>query len=309
MARSPARKVARFVEKPSLDKAREFLARADEVRRVTSDWGAPRIAAHSAEALALLGDVEKATVVAAELTRDDPRQYTGRSAASLSAGLAQRGDFAGAMARLDGLKNDKDFDTTWWRTTGYLDLARRSSFTETQRRQAIEAARRSADGIAGFKRGEALIDVGREFSRQGAADAAREALTVAESIIAPLPATQPDKAVLMSQLATVWGTVGDRTRARKLLKRAESEAPSAPVIDRPAGLARIGGAFWTLGDREASSKLFDRAFTDAGGLVNARPRALAVVEICRSLGRDAVVVGPEFQARLDSLFAGLRDPW
>jgi hypothetical protein len=43
--------------------------------------------------------------------------------------------------------------------------------------------------------------------------------------------------------------------------------------------------------------------------VNARPRALAAVDICRSLARNRVDVKAGMQGRLDALLAGLRDPW
>jgi len=291
------------------DEARAYVQKADAVRRGTADWGGPRIAAHMAEALAAVGDVERTTSLVQDLAQDDPREYSGRAVAAVASGLAQTGDFKSAMGRLSALDAEKDFDVVWWRTNGYLDLARRPNLKAEERREALQAAERSAQGVAGWKRGEALISVAREHASWNEGPAAAQALGTAEEIIAPLSGTIPGKASLMSDLASAWGQAGDRARARRLLERAEKEVPEAAVIDRPAALAAIAGARRSIGDREMARSLYDRSLSEAATLVNARPRALAVVDICRSLARNRVTMTPPVQARLDSLYAGLRDPW
>jgi tetratricopeptide (TPR) repeat protein len=298
-----------WAESGRKDRAREYVDRADAVRRVTADWGAPRIAAHMAEALAAIGDLERSTSLAQGLAQEDAREYGGRAVAAVASGLAQTGDFKSAMARLSALDGERDFDIVWWRTSGYLDLARRPNLPEDERGQALKAARRSADGVSGWKRGEALTSIGREHALHKEIPTAGQALGAAEQIIAPLSPTIPSKASLMSDLAAAWGVAGDRPRALSLLKRAEKEVPEAAVIDRPAALAAIAGARESIGDRDQARALYDRSLSEAASLVNARPRALAVVDICRSLARSGVGVTPPLQARLESLYAGLRDPW
>jgi len=298
-----------WAEKGRPDKARDYLDQAEAARRAATDWGGPRIAAHMAEALAVLGDVERATSLAAQLASDDPRQYGGRAAAAVAGGLAQTGDFAGAMARLRTLDNERDFDVAWWRTTGYRDLARRPGLTPAERAEALRAARVSADGVSGWKRGEALVDIARESLKRDDPAAAREALVTAEEVIAPLPPTLPVKASLMSDLAEAWDLRKETGRARRLLQRAEKETPAAAVIDRPGALAAIAGARWAIGDKAAARALYDRGLSEAEALVNARPRALAAVDICLSLGKNDVALAPEVRTRLEALYTGLRDPW
>jgi tetratricopeptide (TPR) repeat protein len=298
-----------WAERGRSDEARKYLDQAEAARRAATDWGGPRIAAHMAGALAVLGDVERTTSLVEQIARDDPRQYGGLAAAAVAGGLAQTGDFAGAMSRLRALDEDRDFDVAWWRTTGYRDLARRPDLTAAERSEALRAARGSADGVSGWKRGEALVDIAREYLRRDDRPAAREALLAAEEVVSPLPPTLPVKASLMSELAATWGLHKDTSRARRLLQRAEKEAPATAVIDRPGALAAIAGARWAVGDHAAAESLYARALTEAEALVNARPRALAVVDICLSLGRNGAAVTPEVRTRLHALFAGLRDPW
>lgn len=298
-----------WAESGRKDRAREYVDKADAVRRVTSDWGGPRIAAHMAEALAAIGDVERTTSLAQNLAQEDAREYGGRAVAAVASGLARTGDFKSAMARLSALDGERDFDVVWWRTSGYLDLARRQNLPENERGQALQAAQRSAEDVSGWKRGEALTSIGREHAHRKDASAAAQALGAAEKIIAPLPPTLPSKASLMSDLAAAWGVAGDRPRARRLLDRAEKEVPDAAVIDRPGTLAAIAGARESIGDHELARALYDRSLSEAASLVNARPRALAVVDICRSLAKSGVAVTPSQQSRLESLYAGLSDPW
>src|SRR5258706_4400836 len=201
------------------DRARALLAQADAVRLSTWDWGGPRIAAHMAQALAVLGDLERSTALAQEVTAADPRQYAGRAAATIADGLARKGDFAAAMARLEALDGDHDVDIASWRTSGYLDLARRPDVAPGEWSRALEAARRSADGVPGWKRGEVLVDIGREYLTRKEVRRGREAFAAAESVTVPLAATLPAKSALMSDLAAAWGLQGDREKARRLLDR------------------------------------------------------------------------------------------
>jgi hypothetical protein len=85
--------------------------------------------------------------------------------------------------------------------------------------------------------------------------------------------------------------------------------PRAPDIDRPALYAVVAASWQSVGDPGESRRLFDRAFEAAASLQNARPRALAVVEICRALGRARIPLDEATRWRLDALLAGLRAPW
>ena len=288
--------------------ARELLRAAEEIRKKTGGWQGPRVAAHIAAALALLGEEEQATAMVTGLAAED-RQYSGPAAATAAIGKARRGDLDGALQRLAGLDGDPDMDVAWARTEGYLEIARLAGKDPAIRDRALEAARRSADGLPGWKKADGIGRVADVLARQGKVEEARAALGEAEAIARSLPPTMPVKVAILADLARIRGATRDTEDARGLLRDAEDCIAATLVIERPALLARVGAAYSGLGDRNEARRLYDRALAEVGNLVNARPRALALVTICRSLGQDGGPLRDPVRARLDHLLAGLKDPW
>jgi len=291
-----------------VEEARALLAQAAEVRAATEGWQGPRIEAHIAQARAALGDPGARAMAEATAT-GDPRQYAGRAAATIALQLAAQGDAAAAMAELAKLDSVEDFDVAWWRTTGYLDLARRDSLPREDRARALAAARRSAAGVPGWKQGEACIGVAAEARRQGSAVLANEVLAEAGKEIAAQPPTLAVKAELLSRLAAAYAAAGQATRARPLLDNAETSAGAATAIEQPALLAVVGEGWSRVGNPGEAARLNDRALGAAAALQNARPRALAIVGILRAMGRAGVAPDQATAARLATLYAGLKAPW
>jgi len=290
------------------DEARVLLTQAAGVRAATEGWQGPRIEAHIAQARAALGD-PAARGMAEATASGDPRQYAGRAAATIALQLAAQGNAAAAMAELARLDKVDDFDAAWWRTVGYLEIARRESLSRDDRTRALAAARRSAAGVPGWKQGEALIDIAGEARLQGSRPLAVEVLTEAEKQITAQPATLSVKAELLSRLAAGLAAAGQTTRARPLLESAETTVGSAMVIEQPALYAVVGEGWSHAGNAGEAARHYDRALGAATALQNARPRALALVGILRAMGRAGVAPDPAMAARLTTLYAGLKDPW
>lgn len=291
------------------DEARAMIEKAERFRQSVTGWQNPRIAAHVANAWAALGEFEKAEGLASAVALEDAQQYAGRTAATLASSRASQSDYDGAVAALDGLAGAKDVDDAWWRTVGYLDVARQTSFSRQEREKALAAARTAADSIPTWKKAEALESIADEYRKQRFTKEAREAVAEAERILVALPDTMPIKAPLLSNCARAWGELGKKQRARALLNRVEALAPTVQSIDRPAVYGNAASSFALLGDTASARRLYGVALDEAGSLVNARPRALAVVEICRSMGRAGLPLDAATSERLDTLYKGLKDPW
>lgn len=291
-----------------IEKAKGLVDEADELRKSITGWQERRIAAHLAQALAATGDLGRSQQLASELAAAD-RQYAGQAVAVVASGRAARGEFAKAMDDLRALDKERDIDVAWWRTAGYLEIARRDSVAREERRRALGEARRSAEGITGWKRAEALQSIAAEMRLAGEADAARAALDEADGIVVTLPDTLPVKGALLSNLARAWAGLGEERRARGLLKRAEAAVPDALVIDRPGIQANLATSYLAIGDERRARAKFDRALASAEKLENARPRALASVEICRAMGRNRFPLDSSLRARLERLLGGLKEPW
>jgi len=291
------------------DAAREVLAKAEAFRPTIDGWQNLRIAAHIATAYTALGETEKAKTLAIAVASEDVQQYGGRSTATIASGLASKGEFTEAAGELDRLEDVKDLDDAWWRTVGYVEMSRQKSLTRDQRVKAISVAREAADAIPGWKKAEALESIADQQRALGLSDQARATVAAAQAILVALPDTMPIKAPLLSNCARAWAELGDDATARALLGQVESLAPKVQEIERPAVYANAASSFAALKDAAAARRLYGRALEEAASLVNARPRALAIVEICRSIGKSGLGLDQRTRARLDALYAGLKDPW
>jgi tetratricopeptide (TPR) repeat protein len=290
------------------DEARSLLEKAESVRQSQTDWHGPRISAHIAQALAVLGDVEPSRQLAGELAAAD-RQYIGRSVATLALAYGASGDFQEAMGQLAKLDEATDFQEAWWRTTGYLNLARQGGLTAEQRQRAMEAAHRSAKEIPGWGKVDALADVAREYIEMGERQRARDAIQSAEELILAQPATLPVKTPLVVTVADLWAELGDGDRARGLLKTGEEGVAQVMLIEQPGVYGNLAGGYAALGDDKEARRLFDKAVAAARALKNSRPRALAMVSICSTMGRAELALDESMRAALDAVYGSLGDPW
>lgn len=291
------------------EEARRLLTEARRVRESIEGWQTRRIDAHIAQAHAMLGELDRSKSLADEVAESDQRQYSGRAVATTAAGKAARGDFEGAMSYLGQIAGAEDYDVTWWRTTGYVVIAQQTALDPKQRKQALREAMRSADGIDGWKQAEAFLAISKEASRQGDSELALSAMQRSQQILDAVSDRSPSKALVMATVAEGWARIGRREEARKLLRAAEPMIPELLVIDQPGYYAHLARGYVELGDDASAERLYGTALDSAASLENARPRALAIVGICRLMARDRAPLKQKFKRRLDDLFAGLRAPW
>ncbi|HEU5182216.1 MAG TPA: hypothetical protein VFW45_15635 [Candidatus Polarisedimenticolia bacterium] len=289
--------------------ASELIRRAEQVESAVSGWEGPRVQAHIAAALAAMGEMKPAQEIAGNLRSEDPRQYKGQAAYTIASGHLMRREFEAAMAELKALDSDPDIDTAVWRTRGYLLAGQSDGIAAAQRLAALEATLESAKVLDGWIRVEIAEDAAAELAELGRPEKARGALEEAEKAALALPEALHAKATPLAELARAWGRLGETGRSRQLLKKVEPAAGAALDIDRPSLYARLASVRRAIGDQARAEQLYGQSLSAAESLKNARPRALAVVDICRFLGRDGVDPSGAVKARLDALLSGLKDPW
>lgn len=298
-----------FARAGRTEEARRLLARSEQIRARTDGWQNTRIYSHTVRAVAALGDTDRSREIAMGLVSLDGQQYLGRSVASIAMGLADNGEFDKAREELAKLKDSRDIYETWWRTAAYLNLAGQQALPMEERLEALEQARRSAEDIAGWKRGEMLATIADEYCNLGKRKLARPVLREAETLIQAVDEARAIKATLLAGLARSWALAGDNDHALELLRTAEPLVANSMTIEQPGIRAVIAAAYASAGDLESADRLYDEALSSAASLVNARPRALAVVKICRSMARQEYPLDPTTEERLDALYNGLTDPW
>jgi tetratricopeptide (TPR) repeat protein len=290
------------------EEARRLIGKAEAVRDKTEGWQGPRIDAHIAQALALLGEVGRSEKLSGELAANDT-QYAGQAVATVSSGLAAKGDFEEAMERLDHFAPNGDYEAAWWKATGYLAIAKRDSLTSEQRARALQSARLAADEIPGWKKAEALESIAEEMRAAGQAAKAREALEAAEPELLSVPTTSSVRPALLSNLARTWARLGERDRAQRLIQNAEAGVKDTMITERPIVYANLASSLHAAGDVKGAKGMYQKAFSAASELANARPRALALVAICRTMGRSRMPLDESTRDRLAAFFSGLKAPW
>ena len=289
--------------------ANKMLDKALEFRSTVEGWQGPRIDAHIAQVYASMGETEKAHQISQRLAESD-NQYAGRDVATVASGLASQGEFDKALSEVSKLEAaNPDLQQAWWRTAALLDLARRKSAPREKRLEALEKARSSATDIDGWKQVEALGSIADTFRELELKDRAAEALGAAQKLVTALPDRETAKPALLANLARAYSKLGDNDRGAQLLTQAEPLVQHGMDLSRAAVYANIGNSWQQLGRSADALRLYDQALNAAESLVNARPRALSIVQVCRSLGRSGLEMSPALRARLDKLYSGLKAPW
>ncbi len=299
---------ALLVEQGREDQAKPLVEMAQGIRATVTDWHGPLIDAHVADALARMGQMEATQRIARELL-SDKLQHAGHSIAVVAVGHAVRGDFETAMKGLEEAGSSSDYVVVQGRVTAYVTITGLKNLSESQRRRSLEGARAAAAAMPGWMKAETLDEVARAAIEFGDREMAMGCLSEAEPIARSLPATMPVKGPLLNRVAVTYGRAGENEKAQGLLRLTEQEAPKTLVTDQPAILAEAAAGWRTLGSDAESRRLFAKAIASAEGLANARPRALAVVAICRAMGRQDLPLDDAVKSRLEGLYAGLKAPW
>lgn len=290
------------------DEARALLARAEAVRSRTEGWQGVRIESHILWARTLSGDPSVTPEAAAGLAASD-KQYSGKAGAAAAVTLARHGRVNEALEALAGVDAAFDPESAWWKFHGHLEASRVGTLSKKEQRRFLEGGRAAATELAPWQRAENLPTLAAAYRKAGRKKEARACLEEAETIAVGLSDREPLKGPLVAEVARGWAAQGDPARARRLLSSLDASVEKVPVIEQPAVLANLAGAWKAAGDAAGAARYLDDALARAEALENARPRALAVVEVCRAMARFGLELTPERESRLETLRAGLGDPW
>lgn len=100
-------------------------------------------------------------------------------------------------------------------------------------------------------------------------------------------APSPVKAMQWAALSEAWGRLGHANRARTCADAAREKALELELIDRPEIIARAAVGLYKAGHRPEAERWFSEALEMARGLINLRPRCIALAEVYLAMA-DAV---------------------
>ncbi len=288
------------------DQARELITKAEAVMNRTLGWQKPRIGAHIGRAEAAIGNIEKSQRIGFSL----PPEEGPKSLAAAAAALANRGEFDGAMKTLERVEESKFFENQMAVVNGYIEIARHPSLADKpeQRKQALLAAVRTSSQVPALRQVEVANLVVNDLIEINEPDEARRVLDKVAAALTP-DVNPYYRAPALAQMTRSWMKLGERDRALKALATAEENWHLVITIDVPETYAAIAAAYLVAEEPAKAKEYLNKAMTSAESLVNARPRAMAVVNTCRWMGRYGMELDKATRERLQKLRDGLTDPW
>ncbi|HEX6853186.1 MAG TPA: hypothetical protein VF139_17455 [Candidatus Polarisedimenticolaceae bacterium] len=293
-----------------LPEARALLAKAEEVASGVEGWQGPRIESHVAQARALVDGMDAPAVTTGRLEQDDALQYRGLTAVLRATAHAAKGEFDPAMAQLTKASQETAIEVSWPMVQAYLDLARHPSLTPAQRSQTLDAALAAVSRIPEqISRLDAMEALAEGYREAGLREPAVSVLAEFHAQVSSLSDATLLKAPFLAGEARSRARLGDRGSALEILADASRIGSSAYLVDRPAVLANVAAAYHVAGDSASAQATLDAALSTAEGLVNARPRALAFIEIGRVLARFDLPMSTPVRGRFERGLSGLKAPW
>lgn len=286
----------------------QYLEKARTISENAEDWMRDRIRVKMARTHAWLGQSE----LAAELEAGVVEAETGKVDVVRSMRLDESG-FDDRMKAVDDAVAKGSFDFTRNALDGCVQLFDRFYGDQARRKQAEEKIKSSWSGLPVSVRVALMMDLIKKSlahdDQAKAQDLLHEAQVMADGFN-----WAPEFAVpLKARLGGLRCQAGEKDSGRSQIDEAaslfKSQRETILTTDRAATLVTIAESYQDVGDGAAAMKAYVQAFEEATANGNARPRALDVSAICRSMAVHAASPGTEFLIRIRQSIAGLGNPW
>jgi hypothetical protein len=284
----------------------EWLRRAETAVEGLDDWRRDRVRMKMARAYALLGRDDEAARLAAGVAGPE---------AGTAAGARVTLDdeaFAAHVAGLAAIADSDNIDFARNAMGALIEILRRSSGDEGRRVQVEHALRTSGGGLPLMVRIDLIIEMaGVELDhadRAGALDLVDEA----RRILGSSRWTPEYEVAAAARLAGLRYRAGDEARARDEVAAAiqlfEREKAKIASVDRVGTLVPIAEARSVMGGGEACAA-YAVAIGECAGNPNARPRAIDLSAVCRSMAVHGVEPEAGLWQRMQDLHRTLGPPW
>jgi tetratricopeptide (TPR) repeat protein len=301
-----ARLAVYLLQNGKKEEALAAVRHAEKIAASLLDWQGDRIRANLAVAYSALGQDDQAVQIATNMPKNQ-LEYSNRMAA-----FWKNVDYDEMLKKFAVAEESEDFEVQVGIVTGYIALSANPVVKSDagKRQHCLRGAWRAAKKLPALKLGEFAAQIAEEAIRGGDLAIARTVLTEAEEpvrSITYLPGSLPT----LSRYASLWARLGveNRPRAVAIMEFVDAQTPRVDPMDQPMVLARAAEAFSDLGQTAEAWARLNQAVSVASGMVNARPRALAFVEISRAIGRKQMTMPAAFVETLEVRLKGLTDPW
>jgi hypothetical protein len=251
------------------------------------DWPYDRLQMHLARAKALLG-MKADLDLLAQVYRDN-RDYAGAVQAARALEAVRRGSVEEALAHLDQISKQQHLDLLSARAAGFREMAASDQLSVEKASQLLKLAWDSAAAVPGWRKFDLQFELIDSLGGTKLEPQTREYLTTLTGNLKTDPLPDHIRATRLAEAAVRWGRLGETQMVAQLGARAvELMRASMELIERPALIARLAEAHAAAGEKEKAGTLLGEALDVAAGLLNARPRAIAALDVALSQARCGV---------------------
>lgn len=295
------------VKRGMMDRARQYLAKAERVRDDGGDWTSEQLTAQVAELYAMLGEGEKARQVESTAGAID----RGRSITA-EGQVTTPEAFEAQVAALDSQVALGVYDVSRNAAAGYVLLWDRY-YQDAVRRQTVEGKLRSVLGkFPVWLQMEILVDLSLKSATHDDKAAASGFLGEAEEWLTKASWWPRDEVAWRSRLVKTRVQIEDRNGAREAIERTlarygelESKLQN---YERAGAIRPLAEAYAVMGDRSGALALYSRIVSLGVVNPNLRPRTDDFVANCCSLAAHAVEPDGPLWGQLREIHRGLKQP-
>jgi tetratricopeptide (TPR) repeat protein len=274
-----------------------YLRKAIAAAKIAEGWSKGRVWAHLAMAHARFGEWDEAREIFAQL----PKEEAINVAVRFTVVQAGQGKLPEALETIDQLDPAGTYGLFYHQAQAYLQIARIRDLDRGECQAILTRAHDAANSVTGWKKWELLLAVAEAYRLNGDLRAAREIVEAVDQEVGSVRLAPHIQGPLWSWISAAWGRLSDGDRMQQRAQEAAEQVPRMLVTERPWAWAMIGMAYDAAGDRAGAGRHYRRALEAAAQLQNDRPRALALVRICRFIVQANHPADDEMYRHLDKL--------
>lgn len=290
------------------DRALACLQRASRIAEGADGWKLERLRTEMGVAHAMLGDVETARRLAAQV----PQELTGRVESQLS-GIVPLEEVDRQCDAFDRAIATGSFDVVRSGIDGYFAAWERLEADPSRSARAESAIRAALPGLPIDLQVDAHLRLSRALRHAGRAKAADQELAAAEDLLARFEFTTEIRGTIVRDIARARARSGDAGSARRLLEDAlalyQRDRRTIVDIDQADFLRPLAEAFHEAGDADAAHATWRLALEAGSANPNARPRAEDLCLTGLSMVRSGAEPSSEDLALMRRIREGLKAPW
>lgn len=303
-----------YTEKKDSPKVAQYIGAAFDCRNGIDGWQAgwqkDRVLLRIAEAQVMAGqwgDVEK-------IEEELPSEFAARTTALRFSRMDGPADYEKRLDQLKPLEISEHMEVQRDVALAYIEILKQLGNGATDEQCATLQARiyRLSEKLPLMVQHEIFCSLSRDAFEAGHGDMGRDVLNDATGKMTRRELNARYDVAALSELARIWQVLaGESRKAASLLEKAETLMSGSGLksTNRVAPLVSLALGYGVCGKEDDAWNYVAMALHAAESQVNARPRAIAITEICNGIARWGAPLSKDIEKELIRLHEGLGDPW